>query len=346
MRFLLVFLLPVLPAMAVQDTLRNTYIKPFSHGLIAGPVVKYRYPGVEFTGPDKDFRRMVFRPNSNLTAGIRVNVFGLNIEIGTSVSKGFLNQDRYGTSKARDLTMNGFGRRWFGDVQWVRYQGLYYRQTWADYAGLKVPSRDDLSIRNRSLSFTWIFDPDRFTYRGAYLFRDQQKRSAGSPLVRVTLNTIGFQGNDPLIDAMDAVHFPSMTNVNGVHFRTFGVAAGFCYTWVYKYFFANGTLLAGAAHYWSRYEASGKPDHYDIQFNFISTIGLAAGYNGDRYFAGVNYRGQGFRVNREEVSITGSQNSFVIMAGIRFREHGVMKKRLNDLTPIRNITSQVMSTNQ
>lgn len=326
--------------MATQDSVRNAYIKPFRNGLIAGPVVKYRYPGIEFSGPDKDFRRIVFRPNSNLTAGIRVNIFGLNVEIGKSVSNGFLNKDRYGTSKASDLTMNAFGRKWFGDLQWLRYRGLYYRQSWADYAGLKVPSRDDLSIRNRSLSFTWIFDAERFTYRGAYLFRERQQRSAGSPLFRVTLNTIGFEGSNSLIDDLDAVHFPSMAKVSGVHFTAFGIAPGYSYTWVYKDFFANGTLLAGAAHYWARYEISGKPDRFDIQFNFISTLGLAAGYNGDRYFAGFNYRGQGFRVNQERVRINGSQNSFVITAGMRFREKGVMKKRLNDLSTIKNITGK------
>jgi len=334
MRLLLLLLLPVFPVIASQDTLKHSHIRKFRNGLIIGPVIKYRYPSIEFNGPDKDYRRIVFRPNSNLVAGFRVNVFGINIEIARSLTRGFLNQDLYGISKASDITLNTMQRKWFGDVQFIRYNGLYFRKSWASNPSLTVPSREDLRIRNRSISFTRIFKPERFSYRGAYLFRERQEHSAGSPLLRFSLNSVGFEGNQPLIDQDDVIHFTALDQLTEVHYTALGIAPGYSYTWVWRDLFVNGTVLAGAAHYWARYGLAGKPDRYDIQFNFISTFGMAAGYNGDRYFAGVTYRGQGFRLKREDIRITGSQNAFVIMAGIRLQERGVMKKRVTELKKI------------
>ena len=80
MRLLLLLLIPAWPAIASQDSLHNDAIRKFRNGIILGPVMKYRYPSIVFTGPVKDFNRMVFRPNSNLVAGFRINIFGINLE--------------------------------------------------------------------------------------------------------------------------------------------------------------------------------------------------------------------------------------------------------------------------
>ena len=331
MRLLLLLLIPAWPAIASQDSLHNDAIRKFRNGIILGPVMKYRYPSIVFTGPVKDFNRMVFRPNSNLVAGFRINIFGINLESARSLTQGFRDPDRYGTTKARDLTFNTMQRRWFGDLQFTRYNGLYYRKSWQSAPDLVTPAREDLRIRNNSLSFTWIFNPERFSYRGAFLFMEQQVRSAGSPLLRVSVSSTGFTGTDPLLGDPDLVNFPGMEQVTGIHHTALGIAPGYSYTWVWKDFFINGTLVAGAAHYWARYEQAGKPDRYDIQFNFVSTLGMAAGYNGNKWFAGITYRGQGFRLKRDNIQITGSQNAFNILAGIRLLERGIFTKRANDL---------------
>lgn len=293
--------------------------------------MKYRYPGIQFNGPDRDFRRMVFRPNSNLTAGLRLNAYGINLEISGSTGKSFLDPDRYGTSKARDLTLNVTRNQWIGDLQLLRYQGLWFRRSWGTSPSLTVQSRQDLQIIKRSLSFIWILRPERLSYAGAYLFTERQIRSAGSPVVRVSLNSWNFTGKDPLMDADDLVHFPAIGPVNGIHFTALGIAPGYSYTYQWKDFFINGTLLAGGAHYWLRYDGIGQPDHYDIQFNFTTSIGVAAGYNGERFFGGVNYRGQGFRVTRENILLTGSQNAFVVMAGVRLNDDWGLKRKVNAL---------------
>ncbi len=311
---------------------------PFGRGLIVGTVLKYRYPGIQFTGPDRDFRRMIFRPNSNLTAGLRLNAYGINLEMSGSTGQSFLDPDRYGTSKARDITLNVTRTRWIGDLQFLRYQGLWFRRSWGGSPSLTIPSRNDLEIRKRSSSFIWILRPDRLSYRGAYLFTERQNRSGGSPLVRINLNTWNFTGRDPLMDPEDQVHFSALGAPDGIYFTALGIAPGYSHTFTWKRFFMNGTLLAGGAHYWVRYARADQPDQYDIQFNFTTSIGLAAGYNGDRYFFGVNYRGQGFRVTRQDTRLTGSQNSFVVMAGVRLHDHWGLKKKVSGLKkPVEDI---------
>ncbi len=316
-----------------SDSTRRLFIEPFDKKINIGPILRHRYPIFIISGQDATHKRLYFRPNNSATAGLRGYTFGIAWETTLSLGKGTRNTSRYGESHSSDIVINGVGKRWYGDFQWLNYEGLYLKRSWENYSGDTVyPSRTDMTIRTRSASFTWIFRPERFSLRSAYLFTERQIKSSGSPLLRVQVSTTKFDAHSPLISGVDVDYFSDLDQVNGIHFTSFGVGAGYSYTYVpKKNFFINGTVVAGPAHYWSRYLNPGTTRTYDVQFNLNSYMGFSAGYNGDRFYGGFSYRGQTFSLKTNSSLINGNQNSFAIHGGMRIRESGILKKRMNDI---------------
>jgi hypothetical protein len=326
-----------------SDSTRIFFIESLDRKINVGPILRHRYPIYNISGPDAAHKKLTFRPNNSATAGLRAYIFGVAMETTFSLGKGTNSVSRYGESHSSDLVVNGVGKRWYGDIQWLNYEGLYLKRSWEKYsADAVLPSRSDMSVRTRSLSFTWILRPDRFSLRSAYLFTERQIKSSGSPLLRINLSTNKFDADNPLISGADVDYFPDLNQVNGIHFTSLGIGVGYSYTYVPKRnFFLNGAFVAGPAHYWSRYLNPGTARTYDVQFNLTSYFGFSAGYNGDRFYGGFTYRGQTFSLKNNTSGISGNQNSFAIHGGMRLRETGFLKKRLSDIN-YRKISSAML----
>jgi len=327
---------------APSDSLRSDYVSPFERDFNLGPVIKYRIPVITINNGAGS--KVIYRPNNNYIAGIRIHVFGLQFQLATSLEPGTSSLSRYGKTKANEFSFNYMSHKWFGDLNLYRYEGLWYRNSGEDYRGKPFPSRKDLVMSSKSVSATHLFNSKKFSMRAPYSFTEHQVRSGGSWLIRMNINQFTFSGNEALIDNDFITNFSELSSVNEVTFTGIGIAPGYSYNFIHKDYFLNGIITAGPSHYWIRYEEIDLPTRYDIQFNFVTTVGMAAGYNGDRFFGGVTWRSQGFRLKREQAGISGNQNVFMITAGFRLHEDGIFKKRIKDLIP-ENLKHHSHSTN-
>jgi len=312
-------LISAVQAFSTSDSTRRLNIEAFNSSLAIAPLLKYRYPSLEINGPDPEHRRIVYRPNNSYNAGARLFAFGFTIEASAAISPGSRSIGRYGETDASELTINTMGKRWFGDLHWVNYKGLFLRKSWESYsAAPALPLRPDLSLLSRTGSVTFLFNPNRFSMRSPYLFSERQLYSAGSPLLRVAFNRFSFSGSGTMLNPEDLPYFEELDKVAGTSFFMIGLAPGYSYNYIWRDFFVNGTLTAGPAQYWIRNQQISGGTTYDIQINFVTSIGLAAGYNGRKFFGGLSYRSQGFRLKLSETTMNGDQNVLVLMGGIRF----------------------------
>lgn len=306
-------------ALSSTDSTRRLNIESLNSSLAVAPLVKYRYPSLEINGPDPDHRRLVYRPNNSYNAGARLFAFGLTVEASAAIKSGSRSVERYGKTEASEFTINSMGKRWFGDIHWVNYKGLFLRKSWENYSNiLALPVRPDLTLFSRTGSVTFLFNPNRFSMRSPYIFSERQLYSAGSPLLRIAFNRFSFSGNGNMLNQEDLLYFEELNKVNKTSFFMIGLAPGYSYNYIWRDFFVNGTLTAGPAQYWIRYQQIGGGTKYDIQINFVTSIGLAAGYNGKKFFGGLSYRSQGFRLKLSEISMIGDQNVLILMGGMRF----------------------------
>lgn len=313
------------------DTTRSNYVSAFEREFNMGPAIKYRIPVVTLNNGAGN--KITYRPNNNYIAGLRIHIFGLQFQVATSLEPGTGSLSRFGKTKANEFSFNYMSHKWFGDLNLFRYEGLWYKNSGQDYRNKPYPYRKDLVMSSRSASATHLFNSKKFSMRAPYAFNEHQIRSGGSWLVRINFSQFSFSGNEALIDDVVKGKFPDLSPVNQITFTGIGIAPGYSYNFIHKDYFLNGIITAGPSHYWIRYEEVDLPSQYDIQFNFVSTLGMAAGYNGDRFFGGVTWRSQGFRLKREQYGFSGNQNVFMITAGFRLHEEGIFKKRLKDLIP-------------
>lgn len=316
---------------AVNDSLTGHRVADFERGLYLAPLIKYRYPSVNLRGQDALHQGISYRPNNRYIGGIRVMAFGINFEVSRSIGQGDRITSRFGETDASDLLVNVMTRRWFGDIQWLNYKGVYLRRSWEDYKRTQVlPLRPDISILIRTVSATWIMKPDVFSMRSAYSFRERQTESGGSPLMRITLNRFLMTGDSALVSSRDISYFPDMNQVNGMIVHVLGFAPGYGYNYIWRDFFVCGSAVAGPANYWIREDRLSGGSTYDMRINWIANVGLAVGYNGNRFFGGLSYRVQGFSNRIDETRFNSNQNVIQFMAGYRFIERGLFTQRVQN----------------
>ncbi|NJN42165.1 MAG: DUF4421 domain-containing protein [Flammeovirgaceae bacterium] len=314
------------------DSVRSTHIHSYSDYFFLGPVIKNR--NLQFEVESQTTPNVIkFQPNSSYNIGFGVNVFDVGLEVSYSVPIDIQSQERYGTTTSSDFMINSIARSWAADVYHQKYQGFYYTYTGQTISnGQPYPQRPDLVTRNMGVSFTYIFNNKKFSMRSAYTFTERQKKSKGSPLFSYIFSSFTLNADSAIVNSTE---IPSITTpVEDTQFTSLGIAPGYSYTFVYKNFFLNGTIVIGPAHYWIQYKLEDGNFRYDIRINTFSVGRIGIGYNGQRFYGGMNFSAQGREVKFEDLVFRNSINTFRLVLGYRFLERGFMKERAVDHIPV------------
>lgn len=333
---LLVSLLMLPASVSGQDSIRDTYIKHFSNHFFVWPVIKKRelsFQAVSFLDKKKEFS---FKPNNSYSLGLGINIFEITLEASFSVPVDIKSQERYGASDVRDFQAVVLGKKWLAEVYTQKYKGFYF--TTSDLVvppDQSYPQRADLATRNFGFSFAYIFNNQKFSLRSAYNFTERQKSSRGSFLLSYVVSSFNFSSDSALISKDNWLVYGAGSSTEDARFTSLGLAPGYSYNFVVDKFFLNTTLVLGPAHYWVRYNSQEGQIKNDISINFYSAVRLGLGYNGDRFFAGINIVAQGRNVRIEQVDFKNTISTLRFVAGFRFPEKGLLKKRAVDYLPVR-----------
>jgi hypothetical protein len=315
-------------ANTVSDSSRLLFIRPFEHQFFVGAVLKQRSVSFQFTNATNRKNWVRYVPNNTYTAGIRVNLFGIGIEGGVSVPIAQKSAERFGSSATKEFQGNAFTKRWFADFHWQQYEGFYTKRSWIKLSSKEIhPQRDDLVLNTSGISFTYIFNQDKYTMRAPYQFSERQLKSGGSFMLGFVMNRFKISGDGSILSDTDQAYFALGADVRSTDYATAALVVG--YTFIHKDFFLNVTSLAGPSHNWMKYTTD-QQSHYDIDLNLNATYFAAIGYNGERSFIGMTFHSKNTQVRMLETSVSNTQNSFRLIAGYRFYEKGLFKKRPKD----------------
>ena len=250
------------------DSARSVYIHSYSDYFFLGPVIKNRNLRFEVESRINP-NTIQFRPNSSYNIGFGINIFDIGLEVSYSVPIDIQSKARFGTTTSSDFMINSIAKRWAADVYHQKYQGFYYSYSGLNIAnGQPFPQRPDLVTRNMGVSFTYIFNHDKFSLRGAYTFTERQKKSKGSPLFTYIFSSFTLEADSAIVNSSE---IPSIAPIEDTQFTSLGIAPGYSYTFVFKNFFINGTLILGPAHYWVQYQLEDGQIGHDIRINsFLS----------------------------------------------------------------------------
>lgn len=325
-----------IPGICQEDSVRSRYIKDFPNYYFLGPVLKKRYLSFDVVSVRDPNKKLTFKPNSSYSVGVSLNIFEIGIEASLSIPVNVKNQERFGTSKVIDLQINTISKRWLLDAYHQKYSGFYFSNPkFALPSNQPYPHRDDLQTRNFGLAFSYIFNADKFSMRSSYNFTEQQRSSHGSFLLSYIISSFNLYADSALIIKSEQSNFGKGSSSDDMRFTSLGIGPGYSYNLVYKNFFLNLTLSVGPAHYWVRYTEEGGAVRNDIRISAFQSARTGIGYNGNRFFGGIRVSSQTRNLRFEEINFVNKISTFRLVLGYRFREKGILQKRVRDYTPKR-----------
>jgi hypothetical protein len=280
--------------------------------------------------------KIVFKPNNQYSAGVRIHIFGIGLEVTTSIPFARKNAERYGETDVFDLAFNSVGEKWITEFGHHRYTGFYLKPSWLALKRKEdvFPQRPDLEVKSTGLSTMYIFNHRRFSEAAPYLFTEHQANSSGSFLMGFTYAKFKISSPTAIISNEYQGHYETGADARFMDFESISFMPGYSHTFVHKNFFLNLTAQAGPAHYWVNFRPVGGGNHYDIDINLAYAFRVGLGYNGDNFFYGITYNARNSRSEVLETRFSASASTFRILAGLRIMEKGIFVKRLKDLEKV------------
>lgn len=223
--------------------------------------------------------KAVYKPNEHNNLGLGFTYKFLSINLGFHLP--FTDRDRgiYGTTRQLDLQTHIYSPKFIIDFYGQFYKGFYLAGDHPLITGnIKRP---DMRSRDISLSVLHVFNYNRFSYNAAPYQNEVQKKSAGSFIAGAGIFHTYVKADSAILPAY-------MRSAGGDVFSTtgniaIGAEGGYGYTLVIlKRFFITGILTGGPGIAYSVIPGSLGTQ---LQLN----IRGAAGYNYNKYFAGISY---------------------------------------------------------
>lgn len=264
-------------------------------------------------GLTKYLERLWYRPNVSSTLGLGVRFKGFGISYAFEIIDDPLIGGLTNKSKYTDIRINSLGRKVGYDINYQDYQG-FFRSNF-DINGLgnlfksiknlgsqdSVFTKDDLRIRNYSANVYYVFKPEKFSYRTAFIFDERQLKSGGSFLVNGSINLTKISTDSIIVPNNIEIDFHPSALYSNVNFYTLSIAPGYAYNFIYKEKFYTSlgvSAMAGLAFF------EGERDNSNSRFFRPSLNGVARlslGYHGPLCIIGASFTGDFKAVNLPSV---------------------------------------------
>ena len=239
--------------------------------------------------------KLSYRSNTNYNTGVGFNYRWLTVNIGFNTPGINKDDDRYGKSEWLDFQSYVYLRKMTIDFYAQSYEGYYLHDgdlLSREPAGQPAYIRNDIQTRKLGANVEYLFNGDRFSYRSVFLQNERQLKSAGSFIVGAGLHYDHTRADSSLIpDNLKYAFFNGNEDYNHSGIASFTINGGYAHTFVIaKNFFLTGSLQAGIGANYSilKNDATDYKDgRVGLQLNGITRLG--AGYNGNRYYAGIYY---------------------------------------------------------
>jgi len=322
-------------AQVKQDSVRSKYVQRFPDKFFVWPVIKQRNLSFDVSQRTDNSRVLNYRPNNSFGIGLGFYLFEIAFEVITAIPLNEKNRATYGDSDVSDLQVNLLAKNFAATLFRQDYSGFYVTDP-----NQLVPTdeefikRPDIEMINTGLTGIYIFNNRKFSLRSAYNYSERQLKSGGSFVITGTLNHVQLQSDSTILGSGYNSFFPSGGSFNQMRYSTFGLAPGYTFSLVYRSFFLNTSLAIGPAHHWISYKPVGEREQFDISVNTYADVRVALGYNSQRFFAGMSYVSQSRDISFDDIRVTSNSSVFRILAGYRFREVGILKKRAVDFVPL------------
>lgn len=192
--------------------------------------------------------RLSLVPNSSTSLGVGFNYKSYGLALAFGLPKSSSSNEKFGKTKRLDLQVNVYGKKFGFDGFAQLYKG-YYNSNPEDFMAWEneaFPQLPDMQVVSIGLNSFYIFNPEKFSYKAAFVRNQEQLLSAGS----FTTGIFGHLDMANTDNGFIPQEFPDSlgNNFDLKSFNTLaiGVTFGYLYTWVISdHFFINVGVTPG-----------------------------------------------------------------------------------------------------
>ncbi len=257
-------------------------------------------------------KTLKFSPNNYYHVGFNFSniilTFGFapGIKFGAKADKG--------TTVSKDLQVTVIGTRVITDINIQNYKGFYlYNTKEYELANLNPDTfvvRPDIHVFSFGINTMYVFNPRKYSLRGAFSFTDVQRKSAGSFMAGIYHSHTEFRADDStFIETPFRDNFsPLLNEIRKITMINLGVSGGYGYTFVYKKLIYSNCVNVGigeqkTTYYKTDEQAYKKPLTASVHLNAKSSLryddlwffsGVMATYDNNYAFSAREFKTQNY----------------------------------------------------
>ena len=270
----------------------TSYVSEHDNDLTVRPYLERNFNQFKLINTRTD-RNITYQPNAPLQAGLGLSYRIVGIGLGIAVP--YVNKyNKFKKGRITDLSSHFYLRRLTIDAYYQMYSGQHLQDpaknitNWnSDQAYL----RDDIVTSVVGLGFQYLLHPKQFSLE-PLSFVHYQKKSAGSFIIGANITRTGIRGDSSIIPVQLNNDLTDQRSLQESLSWDFAISGGYAYTVVLRrHIFVTAALNIGAG-----LAVGTLMDTKDEQFKGVGilvngTARLAAGYNSEYTFVGIQYIG-------------------------------------------------------
>ena len=246
--------------------------------------------------------------------GIGVTVWNLNLDLASLIPNP-LEKQQLGEEDGFDIQLSLYTRRWILDAAVERIENFNLKNTeLLEDAENELSPINNLGVRRIVFGSSYIFHPEKFSFRSAFIQVDRQLKSAGSPILSFNYTYLSIKS--------DSLFTPSSIDEDlleplATRAHRFALQPGYSYNFIYKAWFLNTTATAGFDVQRVWYDIDNLSNtQWKVHPQFDLQGGI--GYNSDTFSAGVLVFYEFGRTRISDLVINTNRGGLRVFAAYRF----------------------------
>ncbi len=316
----------------------SNYIEDLSHhfNLFIYGKTKYKKFGIKNKETNKTIN---YHPNDKFNVGFGFNYKWLGL--GLAFNLPFINNDddKYGKTKRFDAQMNVFAHQFLLDFYFNFYRGYYLNNPKVINPNFETsgqyPLVPSMMTNDFGLSYYYILNHKKFSYRASFIQNERQKKMSGSMILGFITHLSHTSADTSLIPTPFLKDIDDFEKYKLNSFSAFdlGPMFGYAYNFVIrKKLLITLSVVPGVV--LQRVVAKGNYNGKDYSIEhtkpgLVFNNRFAIAYNGEVYFWGFNYNDFHSLHNYGKISTSSNVGNFRLFWGRRF---GRIKEKIKKLS--------------
>ncbi len=254
-------------------------------------------------GTTKYLKRLWYRPNVRSTVGLGVRFKGLGVSYSFKAIKDPLINDITEESKYTDIRVNSLGKKIGYDINYQDYQGYFksnfdingFQNLFSSIRNLgrqdSVFTRNDLRLRNYSANIYYIFRPERFSYRAAFVFDERQLYSGGSFILTSSIGLLKINADSTITFDGTGIDFHPSVSYSDMNSFTFSVIPGYAYNLIFKEKFYASMGASALIGFMFLNGKTSTSENTRASYFLKGIIRSSLGYHADSWILGMAFTG-------------------------------------------------------